>query len=113
VGVDSIADQAERALEIAPGGAERIRVDRERGADYDQRRAIFRGADGLLKRQASDRLHGNAHGGDHFAELIQRARHPPAGGRNPTALVVANVMNDEVAAEVLDLPGPRDHIGAA
>jgi hypothetical protein len=111
--VDSIADQAERALEIAPGGAERIRVDREWGADHDQWRAIFRSAYGLLKRQATDRLHGNAHCGDHFTELVQRARHPTPSGGNSTALVVANVMDDEVAAEVLDLPGPRDHIGAA
>ena len=102
VGVDAVADQPQRAFEVAAGGLERVGVDRQRRAEHDQRRAVLGRADRLLERQPADGLHGDAHRLHHFAELVERAGHALAAGGDAAALVVADVVDDEVAAEVFE-----------
>ncbi len=89
-----------------------IGVDGQGRAEHDQRRAIARAGDGLLQRQSAHRLHGDGDGLHDLAQLIQRAGHAPSGGCDAAALVVADVVDDVIAAEILQPLGPGDHVRA-
>ncbi len=113
LGMDRGADEPERSLQVAIGCFEGVGIDRERGAEDNQRRAQGRAADGLLQREPTHRLHRHPHGSNDLAQLVEWTGHRPARRGNAPPLVVADVMNDIVAAEILQLPGTGHHVGAA
>ena len=50
---------------------------------------------------------------DDFAELIHRAGHAESASSDAPAFVVADVVDDEIAAQVFAELGAGDHVGAA
>lgn len=109
---DPAADFAEGGFDGSVGGAEGIAVDREGSADDDERGTVLRALHRLFQREATDCLDGDGDGGDHFAELVERAGHAVSGRGDATAFVVSDVMDDEVAAEVFEFAGGGHHVRA-
>src|SRR6266700_3010907 len=105
MGMDAIADQPQHRFEISRGCLEGFGIDGERCAENHERRSIFRGADGLFDGEAPHSLDRNANRVDDFAQLIERAWYRFACCRQAPALIVPDVMNDEVATEILEPPG--------
>jgi len=111
--VDFLADEAQGGFEVARGGLEGVGVDRERSPEHDERGAVFRTAHGLFEREPADGLDGDVDRLDDLAELVQRAGHAEPAGGDAAAFVVADVVDDEIAAKVLAELGAGDHVGAA
>ena len=107
------ANQFQRAFQISTGGFEGIGVDCQRRPQHHQRRAIFRRANRLLDRQSPHRLHRHLHGGNHFAQLIERAGLPKAPRDNAAPFIVADVMNHKFTTQIFQQFCPCDHVGAA
>ena len=110
--MDCLADHSERSFQVTIGGLEGVGIDRQRGAEHDQRGTVSRTGDCLFEREPAHRLHRHLHGSDHLAQLVERAGHPVAGRSDAAAFVVADVMDHVVAAEILQPLGPGDHVGA-
>ena len=58
-------------------------------------------------------MDGNGDGLDDFAKFVERIGHALSSGGDAASFVVADVMDDVVAAEVFELFGAVDHVGAA
>ena len=110
LGVDGGADEAEGGFEVAGGGFEGVGVDGEGGAEDDEGGAVGGALDGLFEGEAADGLDGDVDGADDVAELVEGAGHAVAGGGEAAAFVVADVVDDVVAAEVFEEPGAGDHV---
>ena len=111
-GADPAADFAEDGFDIAAGGAEGVAIDGEGGTDDDEGSAVERALDGLFEGEPADGLDGDGDGGNDLAELVEGAGHAVACGGDAAAFVVADVVDDEVAAEVLEFAGSGDHVWA-
>lgn len=64
----------------------------------------------MFQAEAADGLDGDADGFHDFAELVERAGHALTAGGNAAALIVADVVDDVVAAEIFEAPRPVDHV---
>jgi hypothetical protein len=106
-----ITNQPQRRLKIAIGGFERIRIDRQRRTKNHQRCAEPRTCNRLLEAEPSNSLHRHFHRFHDFAELIQRAGHAMSGGSNAATLVVPDMVDNVIAAEIFQKFGARDHVG--
>ncbi len=93
VGVDLLADEAQGGFEVARGGLEGVGIDGQRGAEDDERGAVFRATDRLLEGEAADGLDGDVDRLDDFTELVHRAGHAEAAGGDAPAFVVADVAS--------------------
>lgn len=110
LGVDGLTDKAERGFQVAIRGLKGVSVDRERRSEDDERGAVLGALDGLLQGEAADGLYGDFDGVDDLAELVEGAGHAMAGGGDSAAFVVANVVDDVVAAKVFEPFGTGDHV---
>lgn len=108
--MDGSADEAEGSFQVAIRGLKGVSVDRERRSEYDERGSVLRALDGLFESKAADGLYGDFDGVDDFPELIQGAGHAMAGGGDSATLIIANVVDDVVAAEVFEPFGTGDHV---
>jgi len=111
VSVDLVADETQGCFEIAGGGAEGVGVDGKRGADDDKRRAVAGRIDGLFDGQAADGLDRNGDGLDDFAEAIERAGDRLTALAAESADIVADVVDDEIAAEIFEAARCFEGIG--
>jgi hypothetical protein len=94
------ANHAQRRLQIAVRRFEGVSINGEGRAENDERGTVFGALDGLFQTEATDGLDWDFDGIAYFTELIQRARHALASGGNAATLIVTNVVNHIVAAEV-------------
>lgn len=69
--------------------------------------------DGLFEGESPNGLHWDGDGFDNFAELIERVGHALTGGGDAASFVVADVVDDVVAAEIFEEFCSCDHVGAA
>ena len=98
--VDSRADFAEHASEISRGRLKGIGINRERCSENNKRSAILWRSDSLCDGQATDSLNGNLDRCNNVAQLIERAGARLSRGNESAALIVSNVMDHKVAAEI-------------
>src|SRR5215510_13060865 len=77
-----------------------MRVNRQRRADHDQRRAVFRHRDRLFDRKAAYGLHGKADCFDDGFQIVERAEALTRVGEDAVSLVEAGVMHDVIDAQV-------------
>ena len=111
--MDLLADEAQGGLEVARGGLEGVGIDRERSAEDDERGAVFRATQRLFEGEATDGLDGHVDRLDDFAELVHRAGHAETAGGDTAAFIVADMVDDEITAQVFAELGAGDHVGAA
>ena len=111
--MDLLADEAQGGLEVARGGLEGVGIDRERSAEDDERGAVFRATYRLFEGEATDGLDGYVDCLNDFAELVHRAGHAETAGGDTAAFIVADMVDDEIAAQVFAELGAGDHVGAA
>src|SRR5690606_22518125 len=71
---------------------------------------IFRTPDGLFEGKSPYRLHRDLHGLHYLAKLVERTRHALAACGDTAAFVVADVMDDKIAAEILEHPRSFNHV---
>jgi len=105
-----LADESQGSFEIAVGGAKGVGVNGERGTQYDQRSPVGRAFHRLFQGEASDGLNRYRYGIDDFAELVEGIWHSIAPGGDSPAFVISDMVDDEVATEILESSGRRHHI---
>ncbi len=110
--MNCFADHTEGAFEITIGGFEGVGINREWRTQDNEWCSVLGALDGLFEAESADCLNGDFHGIRHFAELIERAGHPVPGGGDAAALIVADVVDHIVTAEVFEKPRSLDHVGA-
>jgi hypothetical protein len=103
--VHFLTDQGKSALDVAGGGTEGIGVDDQGGTQHNERRPVFRRADGLFEGEPAHRLNRHVHRFDDLAELIQWARCRFSAPCIAASLVIADVVDDVVAAQVFEESG--------
>src|SRR5690606_23974849 len=113
IGVDLVANQLQRLFKVPARRAERIGVDGQGCTQNNERGTVLRAANRLFERQTTNRLHRNADGGDHLAQLIQRAGHTLSLRGDSASLVVSDVVNDIITPEILQPFGGSHHVGAS
>src|ERR1700678_625141 len=98
--MNSIANQAELILETA--GTSRGWVCVNKGsAQNHQASSEFGSGNRLFHRKTAHSLHRHLYRSNHFSQLIERAWIWPSHRREAAAFVVPDMMNDEVAAQIL------------
>ncbi len=94
-------DHSQSAFQIAFSRPKAVGVDGQWSTQDHQRRAILWCSHRLLDRQTANGLDGNSHSLHDLAQLIQRTGTRAAACDNPPTLIVPDVMDDKVAAEIL------------
>jgi len=113
LGVDGVADESQGGFEVASGGLEGVRVDRQGSAENDERGAVAGAGDGLFEGETADRLNGNVDGVNDLFELIEGTWHTMTRSGDASTFVITDVMDDVVTAKVLEHLRSRDHVFTA
>ena len=95
IGMNPIANQTELVFEIAWVTAN------EGSAENNQARSEFGSADRLFGRKTANRLDGHLHRRDDFSQLIERTGIWVTHCGKAAAFIVADMVNDEIAAKIL------------
>src|SRR5271170_2146477 len=96
VRMNSVANQTELLFEIAWVEAN------EGSAQNHQARSEFGSADRLFNRKPANRLDRHLHRRNNLTQLIERTRIRLSHRRQAAAFVVPDMVNDEVAAKILE-----------
>ena len=99
--MDLLTDEAKFIFQVARCSFERIGVNCEGSTQNNERSAIFGCTDGLLNRETTNGLNRYLDSSDNLAQLIERAWALLSRRRETSTLIVTNMMNDEIAAEIL------------